>query len=63
MPISPLGGVAGRISPQIMKASHRIHIYVPLQLFAYLVPFSSYLTFLFGWDSLFGEQILGVLRA
>ena len=47
MPISPLGGVAGRIRPQIMKASHRFTICVPLQLFAYLLPFRSYSTFLF----------------
>ena len=47
MPISPLGGVAGRIRPQIMKASHRFTICVPLQLFAYLLPFRSYSIFLF----------------
>ena len=47
MPISPLGGVAGRIRPQIMKASHRFTICVPLQLFVYLLPFRSYSTFLF----------------
>ena len=63
MPISPLGGVAGRIRPQIMKASHRFTFYVPLQLFAYLLPFRSYSTFLFSWDSLFGGQKIGVFGA
>ena len=47
MPISPLGVVAGRIRRQIMKASHRFTICVPLQLFANLLPFRSYSTFLF----------------
>ena len=47
MPISPLGVVAGRIRRQIMKASHRFTICVPLQLLAYLLPFRSYSTFLF----------------
>ena len=46
MPISPLGGVAGRIHRQILKASNRFPICVPLQLFAYLLPFRSYSTFL-----------------
>ena len=59
MPISPLGGVVGRIHLQILKASNRFPICVPLHLFAYLLPFRSYSTFLFGWDSLFGGQILG----
>ena len=64
MPISPLGGVAGRIQRQILKGSHRFPICVPLQLFAYLLPFRSYSTFLF-WLGfpIWGVQILGVFGA
>ena len=60
MPISPLGGVAGRIHRQIPKASNRFPICVPLQLFAYLLPFRSYSTFLF-WLGfpIWGENIGG----
>ena len=47
MPISTPGGVAGQIHRQILKASHRFAICVPLHLFAYLLPFRSYSTFLF----------------
>ena len=47
MLISPPGGVAGQIHRQILKASHRFAICVPLQLFAYLLPFTSYSTLLF----------------
>ena len=41
MPISPLGGVEGRIHRQILKASNRFPICVSLQLFAYLLSFRS----------------------
>ena len=44
MPISPLGGITCKISLQILKASTRFPIYVPLQLFVYLLPFKSYST-------------------
>ena len=44
MPIYPLGGITGQILRQILKASTRFPIYVPLQLFVSLLPFKSYST-------------------
>ena len=44
MPISPLGGITGKILLQILEASTRFPICVPLQLFVYLLPFKSYST-------------------
>ena len=42
MPIYPLGGITGKILLQILKASTRFPIHVPLQLFVYLLPFKRY---------------------
>ena len=63
MPISPLGGVAGRIHRQILKAITDF-----LYVFHYNYLLISYRLevirhFCFGWDSLFGGQILGVFGA
>ena len=44
MPISPLGGITCKILLQILEASTRFPICVPLQLFVYLLPFKSYST-------------------
>jgi hypothetical protein len=43
MPISPLGASQVKFY-EILKASTRFPIYVPLQLFVYLLPFKSYST-------------------
>jgi len=44
MPISPLGGITCKILLQILEASTRFPLCVPLQLFVYLLPFKSYST-------------------
>src|SRR5208282_567553 len=44
MPISPLGGITCKILLQILEASTRFPICVPLQLFVYLLPFKIYST-------------------
>ena len=44
MPISALGGITGKMLWQILKASTRFPIRVPLQLFVYLLSFKSYST-------------------
>ena len=44
MPISPLGGITCKILLQILEASTRFPICVPLQPFVYLSPFKSYST-------------------
>jgi hypothetical protein len=44
MPISPLGGITGKMVLQILKDSTRFPICVPLQHFVYLLLFKTYST-------------------
>ena len=60
MPISPLGGITCKILLQILEASTRFTICVPLQLFVISYRLKVIQHVSFGWDLPIPGQILGI---